>query len=169
MSTLWYSGYRPDNWLRRDQARTATLFRIGVLVSAIVLLSVFLGGTTYISYATAIAEQDVRDDVERVLDDDAYDRVRLVDLETTETDRIWEQPTDPTPEHVVVTVSVPPDATYPGLAAAVRDAIAGEANGVTVEVRFVETQRAPATDVPSSASATIPVRAAGLLAPQNRA
>ncbi len=156
MSTLWYSGYRPDNWLRRDQARTATLFRIGVLVSAIVLLSVFLGGTTYISYATAIAEQDVRDDVEGVLDQDAYDRVRLVDLETTETDQLWEQPTDPMPEHVVVTVSIPPGATYPGLAADVRAAIAGESNGVTVEVRFVETQRAPRVAPPEVASVPSP-------------
>jgi uncharacterized hydrophobic protein (TIGR00341 family) len=144
MSTLWYSGYRPDNWLRRDEARSATLFRIGVLVSAIVLLSVFLGGTTYISYATALADQDIREDVRGVLDDPAYEDVELVSLESTQTDRIWEIPRDPQPEQLVVTVAVPANASHPGLAEAVRAAIAGDENGVSVEVRFVEAQRAPA-------------------------
>jgi uncharacterized hydrophobic protein (TIGR00341 family) len=152
MTTLWYSGYRPDNWLRRDQARSATLSRIGVLVGAIVVLSVFLGGTTYVSYATAIAEQDVRENVDGVLDDAAYDRVGLVDLESVHTDQLWERPTDPMPERVVVTVSVPPDTTHPGLAADIREAIAGDENGVDVQVRFVETQHAPAvTDRRASA------------------
>ena len=155
MSTLWYSGYRPDNWLRRDEARSATLSRIGVLVGVLVVLSVFLGGTTYVSYATAIAEQDVREDVDGVLADAAYDRVALVELESVHTDRLWDRPLDPMPERIVVTVSVPPDTTHPGLAADVRDAIAGRENGVEVEVRFVETQRAPAaTDGTASASRT---------------
>jgi uncharacterized hydrophobic protein (TIGR00341 family) len=164
MSTLWYSGYRPDNWLRRDQARAATLSRIGVLVGVLVVLSVFLGGTTYVSYAPAIAEQDVREDVDGVLDDAAYDDVALVDLEPVHTDQLWERPLDPMPERVVVTVSVPPDTTRPGLAADVREAIAGDENGVTVEVRFVETQHAPSlTDRRASPSSQ---RArAGALAP----
>ncbi len=153
MTTLWYSGYRPDNWLRRDQARSATLSRIGVLVGAIVVLSVFLGGTTYVTYATAIAEQDVREDLDSVLDGAAYDDVALVELESVHTDRLWERPLDPMPERVVVTVSVPPDTAHPGLAAAVREAIAGDENGVDVEVRFVETQHAPSL---SSTPATSP-------------
>ena len=71
------------------------------------------------------------------------------------TDRLWDRPLDPMPERIVVTVSVPPDTTHPDLAADIRDAIAGRENGVAVEVRFVETQHAPAvTDHPASASWT---------------
>ena len=153
MTTLWYSGYRPDNWLRRDEARSATLSRIGVLVGVLVLLSVFLGGTTYVSYATAIAEQDVREDVDGVLDDVGYERVSLVELESVHTDQLWERPLDPMPERIVVTVSVPPETTHPELAADIHDAIGADENGVDVEVRFVETQHAPAvTDRAASVS-----------------
>jgi uncharacterized hydrophobic protein (TIGR00341 family) len=152
MSTLWYSGYRPDNWLRADDARSATLSRIGILVAAIVVLSVFLGGTTFVSYATAIADENVRENVEDVLASDTYERAELVEMETTQGEPIWAVPWDPGPEHVVVTVSRPANETYSGLAADLRDAIAANGEDVTVEVRFVETQRAPVTNEPADAS-----------------
>jgi uncharacterized hydrophobic protein (TIGR00341 family) len=142
MSTLWYSGYRPESWLRADEARSATLSRIGVLVVAIVVLSVFLGGTTFVSYATAIADEDVRGDVEDVLAADAYEDAHLVGVETSQAEAIWAIPFDPAPEHVVVTVTKPANATYGGLAADLKAAIATDGEDVTVEVRFVETQTA---------------------------
>ena len=142
MSTLWYSGYRPDNWLRADDARTATLSRIAVLVVAIVVLSVFLGGTTFVSYSTAITDDEVRGNVEDVLANDTYENAELVEMQTTQDERIWEVPWDPAPEHVVLTVSRPSNASYPDLARDVRAAVATDSDDVTVEVRFVETQRA---------------------------
>jgi len=148
MSTLWYSGYRPDNWLRADDARSATLSRIGVIVGVLVVLSVFLGGTTYVSYATTVAEADIRESVEGVLGSDEYDRVELVSVETEQGEDVWNLPRDPAPEHVVVHVSVPKNGSYPGLAADLRDAVGGRAGDVSVEVRFVETQRAPAAAEP---------------------
>jgi uncharacterized hydrophobic protein (TIGR00341 family) len=145
MAVLWHSGYQPDDWLRQDEARTATLSRIAVLVTAIVVLSVALGGTTYVSYATAVANEDVNRDVERVLEDDRYGDVELVEIETTQTDRVWEVPFDPGPERVIVTVAVPQHGRYPGLAASIQAAIDEDGSDISVEVRFVQTQRATVT------------------------
>jgi len=142
MSTLWYSGYRPDNWLRRDEARSATLSRIGVLVGAIVIISVFLGGTTYVTYAASLTESTVCDDINRVLDDD-YEQVRLVSVQSVQSGRSLSVFRSPAPEHLVVSVAVEPGATYPTLARQIYEEISGDMPSTTVEVRFVETDYAP--------------------------
>jgi len=58
--TLWYEGYRPQRWFREDDARAAFLKRAAILVAAIAVLSVFLGGVTYDSYVASTTEADIR-------------------------------------------------------------------------------------------------------------
>ncbi len=58
---LRYSGYRPTNWFQLEEARGATVRRIGVLVVAIVALSVFLGGVTYDSFQGATTEERIQE------------------------------------------------------------------------------------------------------------
>ena len=57
---LRYSGYRPTNWFQLEEARGATLRRVGILVVAIVALSVFLGGVTYDSFQGATTEERIQ-------------------------------------------------------------------------------------------------------------
>ena len=136
---LWYAGYRPEQFFRRDRARVATLKRIGVLVAAIALLSVFLGGVTYDSYRMASTEQDIRDGVATELEEPAYSGHELVDLEVeTETERLlFHRPTT-----VVGTVGAPRDGARGELAEGIRTRLAAE-HGIEVDVRilYVEIER----------------------------
>ena len=136
---LWYGGYRPEQFFRHDRAKVATLKRIAVLVAAIALLSVFLGGVTYDSYQAAGTEQDIRDGVATELEDPAYSGYELVELEVqTETERfLFQRPTT-----VVGTVGVPPDSPRAGLANGIETRLATE-YGIDVDVRilYVEIER----------------------------
>ncbi|MFQ3319803.1 MAG: putative hydrophobic protein (TIGR00341 family) [Natronomonas sp.] len=136
---LWYGGYRPEHFFRQGQARAATLKRVGVLIAAIALLSLFLGGVTYDSYQTATTEQDIRDAVNAELDTPAYEGYELVDLEVrTTTDYVlFQRPTE-----VIVTVGVPPDAGRSGLAPAIEQRLETR-HGVSVDVQvlYLEVER----------------------------
>jgi len=57
---LRYSGYRPTNWFQLEEARGATVRRVGILLVAIVVLSVFLGGVTYDSFQGATTEERIQ-------------------------------------------------------------------------------------------------------------
>jgi uncharacterized hydrophobic protein (TIGR00341 family) len=144
--TLWYSGYRPDHWFRLDEARSATLYRIGALVAAIVVLSTVLGGVTVGSYRQATTTDAVEQRVESVVDDPAYGDVSLIDVETTfdSYDERLDHPFSPTAQRVVVTVGRPNGQPYPDLAARIATAVSGVASSATVEVRYVAVDRADA-------------------------
>ena len=103
---LRYSGYRPTQWFRLDEARGATLRRVAVLVVAIVVLSTFLGGVTYDSFRGATTEQEIRTATADVLEE-TDEESRLVDVEVERSDDFLFRH----PEHVVVTVGVPPGET----------------------------------------------------------
>jgi len=139
---LWYGGYRPERLFDHDWARVATLKRVAVLVAAIALLSVFLGGVTYDSYRSANTEQDIRDGVATELEDPAYSGYELVGVEIeTATERfLFRHPTA-----VVVTVGAPPGTQRAGFADGVRTRLATE-HGVETDVRvlYVEIERSSA-------------------------
>ncbi|MEF8778724.1 MAG: TIGR00341 family protein, partial [Natronomonas sp.] len=136
---LWYGGYRPQQFFRHDQARIATLKRVAVLVGAIALLSLFLGGVTYDSYQASQTEQDIREGVTTELEDPAYSGFEIIELEViTETEYfLFQRPTT-----VVVTVGVPPDASRPGLASGIENRLDAEYGiDVDVQVLYVEVER----------------------------
>jgi uncharacterized membrane protein len=138
LAVLWYSGYRPPSLFREDDARSATVRRVAVLVAVIALLSVFLGGVTYDSFRTAAVESEIETEVgDLFAAEGPYPEMRAFDTTVTFAAR------DPAfllhdPASVVVTVGVPPDAETDGVAAAV-DAVVTRVAGpdVEVQVRFV--------------------------------
>ncbi|MEF8856977.1 MAG: TIGR00341 family protein, partial [Haloplanus sp.] len=138
LAVLWLTGYRPQNWFRREEARTATLKRIATLGVALLALSTLLAGVTYGTYRTATFEEDTRSTVDDVLDD--YD-----DLERLSVTVSYEE-TFPfsRPNRVMVTVGHPPGREIPELADRLAERIDRLNNGpfmadrpVTVEIRYV--------------------------------
>ncbi|QLC33540.1 TIGR00341 family protein [Halarchaeum sp. CBA1220] len=140
LAVLWYQGYRPERWFRLSEARSATLKRIGVLLAAICVLSLFLGGVTYTSYQHGQFEENARDTVQGTFDSEEYAALSLVELTVT-----YERTPSPfaAPNRVVLTVGRPGDGSYPALAETLKERIR-EATGrsVGVQIRFVETQSA---------------------------
>ncbi|WP_049982830.1 TIGR00341 family protein [Halorubrum sp. BV1] len=135
---LWYEGYRPQRWFREDDARAAFVTRVAVLVAAIAVLSVFLGGVTYESYVASTTEADIRSatgDELAALDSG----LELLELDVERGGML--PPLDT--ERVTVTVGTPPGGTVDGVAAALDDRIEATIDGeVRVEVRFVTVARA---------------------------
>lgn len=135
---LWYEGYRPQRWFREDDARSAFVKRVAVLVAAIAVLSVFLGGVTYDSYVASTTESDVRTAVVDELA--AMDAgMELIELEVERGGTV--PPLDT--ERVVVTVGTPPGSDVEGVAEALDRRIeATIREEVRVELRLVTVERA---------------------------
>ncbi|OYR47009.1 TIGR00341 family protein [Halorubrum sp. Hd13] len=135
---LWYEGYRPQRWFREDDARAAFVKRAAILVAAIAVLSVFLGGVTYDSYVASTTESDIRTAASDELA--AMDAgMELIELEVERGGSV--PPLDT--ERVVVTVGAPPGVGVGGIAEALDrriEATIGE--DVRVEVRLVTIERA---------------------------
>lgn len=109
---LWQMGYRPDHWFREDEARSATRQRIGALVAAILVLSLFLGVVTYDSYRTAEFEREARDEMQSLLDQPRYSDLTLVEMQFG-----YDNPIPPRrPTRVTVTVGRPTESEVPALA-----------------------------------------------------
>ena len=101
---LRYSGYRPTDWFQLDEARGATLRRVAVLIVAIVLLSVFLGGVTFDSFRGATTEEKIQDATVAAINESGTD-AELISLEVNRSSRfILGQP-------VAVTVSLGVEST----------------------------------------------------------
>ena len=133
---LWYKGYRPSQWFRADDAQSATITRIGVLIASIVLLSAFLGGVTLDSFDRATTEEEIRVGAEEIVHE-AGATVIEIEVEHTNT-AVFQQPSG-----VVVTVGVPPGEPTPAIVErlnAMADRVADR--DVTTEVRFVTVDRA---------------------------
>jgi len=143
---LWAIGYRPQDLFRLDEAQTATAKRIGALTLAIAVLSVFLGGVTYLSYQSTVFEQEAEIELTEMLDEPSYDRLTLLDstLGSAETTIAFDEVGVATGEPVGLVVSVdrPADSEYPGLADAIDRRLTRETGReVAVEVRFVDAER----------------------------
>jgi uncharacterized hydrophobic protein (TIGR00341 family) len=131
---LRQAGYRPTNWFQFDEARGATIRRVVVLVAAIVMLSVFLGGATLDSVQAATTEEQIRAAAAETVGEGAS--VIAVDIERTSGVLLRE------PKSVVVTVGVP-DAQYPRRAKRLDGRIEGlVGQPVDTEIHYVVVDRA---------------------------
>ncbi len=140
LATLWYSGYRPAQWLHRERTRVATLRQIVVLAVVIVVLSAFLGGITLAGYRQAVTETAINDEVGTVLDAPEYEDVETLEVDVRfESLEQWlfDDPFSPGVESVVVTVGSPEGRGYPDLADRIADRV-----DAPIEVRFVAVDRA---------------------------
>ncbi|MFB6154383.1 MAG: TIGR00341 family protein, partial [Haloferacaceae archaeon] len=111
LAVLWYEGYRPEQFLRLDEAKTATLKNLAVLGVGILVLSAFLGGVTYSSYQTATFERQTNAAVEETVA--AHDDLSVVSVDV----RYRDTPLFSRPSRVVVTVGYPLGSDPPRLAA----------------------------------------------------
>ncbi len=141
IATLWYQGYRPEQWFRLSEARQATVKRLAVLLIAIAVLSVFLGGVTYDSYRNARAEDAIHQEVETVVAD--AEDVSLLGTQVTYEPRYLELSLFREPGSVTVTVGTTGDG-HPQLADRLHDRLSEAGYDVTVQVRFVPVERAGA-------------------------
>jgi len=133
---LSWAGYRPQRWFREDNARSATLTRVGVLLAAIAVLSVFLGGITYDSYTNALDEQTIQETTEEVVTEAGH---TLIDtrVETETHGLLFRRPST-----VVVTVGIETDRP-PDLAQHLDDRLDAELGvDAAVEVQYVQIDRA---------------------------
>jgi len=134
---LRYSGYRPTNWFQLEEARGATVRRVGVLVVAIVMLSVFLGGVTYDSFQGATTEERIQAATDAALDESEVS-AEVLSMEVNRSGG----PLFRHPVGITVTVGVA-DADHPPLAeridSRVERAIDRE---VETQVRYVVTESA---------------------------
>lgn len=140
LAVLWYAGYRPQRLFRVEEARVTTIRRVVLILAAIALLSVFLGGVTYDSYQSARTQQDIEREVEPLFEDGAYAELTLFDLEVESTPQgplfLFHRPTQ-----VVVTVGVPPDDGTAGLLSTLETRIeTAVGQDVDVQVRYVESE-----------------------------
>ncbi|MFW5974019.1 MAG: TIGR00341 family protein [Natrialbaceae archaeon] len=136
---LWYSGYRPEHWFRRNEARQATLKRIATLIVAIAVLSVFLIGVTVDSFQRSTTEQRIQEDTDAAIEDFSGDQgIQLVSLDVQYPSNVPFQ----NPERVVVTVGVPPGESAAGLATDLRNRVEDTTGtDIEMEVRYVNMER----------------------------
>ncbi|QDX40016.1 TIGR00341 family protein [Salarchaeum sp. JOR-1] len=134
---LWYSGYRPQQWLRVDDARSATLKRVGVLVAGILVLSVFLGGVTFSTLQTATAEQSIRTTIEDTLDEPQYEGYTVLSVEFQYSRGVLFR----TPSRAVVAIGVPPGGTPTDLASVLNRRVEGATGrDISLQIRYVEVE-----------------------------
>jgi len=131
---LWYQGYRPEHWFREDDARSATVKRMGILVISILVLSAFLGGVTLDTYQRATTEAAIQERVEGAVDPPR----QVITVEVEHSNAVLFQE----PRHVVITVGIPPWTDPPRLASEL-DSVVDEAAGRDVEtsVRYITFER----------------------------
>ena len=134
---LWAEGYRPEQWFREDDARSALVKRVVVLVAAIAVLSVFLGGVTYDTYTATTTESEIRDVVGEELTRLGAE-TELLELEIERTGRLPPRETD----RVVIKVGAPSGVSIDGLAATLEERIrTATEEDPRVEVRLVTVDR----------------------------
>ncbi|MEY7849785.1 TIGR00341 family protein [Natrarchaeobius sp. A-rgal3] len=137
---LWISGYRPHRGANVDRVYGRIRSRVAVLVVAIAVLSLVLGGVTYGTYQTAAVEHDVQTELAAMSDDPAFE-----ELEFREQDVQYELVDVYADNRPVVTVLVerPPGEEEPDdFADQVRDRLE-TATGTDLEVvvELVDTRR----------------------------
>ncbi len=134
LGVFWYQGYRPRLWFRVDEARSATIRRLGILAVAILAISVFLGVVTYASYESATQENRIIEAVDDAVAS-ADGQLEVIDTRVTREDR----PLLARPTAVRVTVSYPLGTDPPPLVNAIDETVADRiGRHLEVEVRYVE-------------------------------
>ncbi|GAB7019290.1 TIGR00341 family protein [Halostagnicola bangensis] len=133
--TLWYAGYRPENLFELGPTQQRVRRRVAGLVIIVLLFGVFLGGITYASYSAGTFEENTREEVELLLDQEEYEAYQMLELEVVMDDNYPFL----SPERVLVTIGGPPGETAPELVDELHERINQHADEpVGVEIRYVE-------------------------------
>ncbi|EMA55432.1 MULTISPECIES: TIGR00341 family protein [Halococcus] len=140
---LWVIGYRPQDALRLEEVRTTLVQRARVLALALVVLSVFLAGVTYLTYQSSQFEQQTEREVHAMLDEQPYRDLTLLDasIGSSETAIAFDEAglAAGGPINVTVTVDRPPGSDYPAFATRLdRRLTRSTGRNVIVEARFID-------------------------------
>lgn len=142
LAVLWYQGYRPESWFRLEEAKAATIRRSALLAAVVLVLSLALGGVTYVSYQQGTFDEGARTAVETELATEDYEALAVLDFSVTYDDSIpFRQP-----DTVVVTIGRPEQGSYGGLPGDLQSAVRDQTGRtVDVQVRYVEVGTTAAT------------------------
>ncbi|ELZ10056.1 MULTISPECIES: TIGR00341 family protein [Natrialba] len=137
---LWLSGYRPHRVGSVDRVYGRLRSRIVVLVVAIAVLSVILGGVTYGTYQTAAVEHDARTELDAMSDEPPFDELVLRELSVQY--ELIDLYTGDVPVVTVLVERPPGETEPPDFAEQVRERLE-TATGTELEVvtELVDTQR----------------------------
>ncbi|ELZ00335.1 TIGR00341 family protein [Natrialba asiatica] len=137
---LWLSGYRPHHVGSVDRVYGRLRSRIVVLVVAIAVLSVVLGGITYGTYQTAAVEHDAQTELDAMSDEPPFDDLVLQELSVQY--ELIDLYTGDVPVVTVLVERPPGETEPPDFAEQVRERLEA-ATGTELEVvtELVDTQR----------------------------
>jgi len=140
--TLLLLGYR-SSFLQHVREDTSVSLRTAAFTLLVALFLVVVAVTTFATYQHLVFEQRVNEDVQDVLAEDEYSELELEGVETEYNDAsVFSDEVT-----VSVTVGRSSDLEHEDLAEDLRDEIANETGrSVSVDVRFVDYQRATAPD-----------------------
>ncbi|WP_440765348.1 TIGR00341 family protein [Natronorubrum sp. DTA7] len=137
---LWLSGYRPHRTDRIDHAYGQLRSRVVVLIVAIAVLSLVLGGVTYGSYQTAAVEHDIQTELEAMTDDPTFDEFAF--HESSVEYELVDVYTGGQPSVTVLVERPPGEQEPPDFADTVRERLeAATGTDLEVAVELVDTQR----------------------------
>lgn len=137
---LWLSGYRPHRTDRIDHAYGQLRSRVAVLIVAIAVLSLVLGGVTYGSYQTAAVEHDIQTELEAMTDDPTFDEFAF--HESSVEYELVDVYSGGQPSVTVLVERPPGEQESPGFADTVRERLeAATGTDLEVAVELVDTQR----------------------------
>lgn len=152
LAVIWLIGYRPQDSFQLNAVRARIRQRIRIL--ALVVLSVFLAGVTYLTYQSAQFEEQAENEVLDMIDEQPYRQLALVDLsiESSETAIAIDEAdvAGGGAINVSVTLNRPMGSTQPNFASELDRRLTQQTErDVVVEVQFIDTGR------------TAPVRSSG--------
>ncbi|MDG5821486.1 TIGR00341 family protein [Natronococcus sp. A-GB7] len=135
LAVFWYLGYRPDEWTPGTLTGNLTRDRLGTVAVMIAISLIVLAGAGVVLGQHVAFENEVNDEVRAVLDDDDYEELELVELETEFYD--GGAVTDET--GVTVAVRRPADAPYPDLVPDLRESLEERTDhDIAIVAEFVE-------------------------------
>ncbi|WP_435159506.1 TIGR00341 family protein [Haladaptatus sp. DFWS20] len=146
IATLQYMGYQPRSWFKLERSREETVRRVGVLVFALAVLSLFLGGVTYSTYQGAQFEEGADTAVTQLFREPQFEQAEQLNMQAQYQqsfplgrDSYASNLPFREPSRVIVTVGRPQGERYPNLPTRLHNRIERKTGrDVTIQVRYVE-------------------------------
>ncbi len=155
LAVLWYKGYRPNHWFRRDEARRDTMTRMAAIGGSLLLLSALLVGVTAASYQSSTFEKRARGAVANVAQSNGLSLIGLnVEYQGFPIRR---------PSNVTVTLGYRPGTTPPPVGTHVARVVRthspnfpalGSSGPIPVRVRYVAVECPSATNTSTTCGRT---------------
>ncbi|NKE36494.1 TIGR00341 family protein [Natronococcus sp. JC468] len=135
LAVLWYLGYRPEGWAAGAVRPNISRDNLETIAVVIAISAVVLSGAGIVLGQHVTFENEVNEEVRTVLDDDEYDELELVELQT----EFHDGGTISDETEVTISIRRPADTAYPTLATVIERALEERTDrDVSVVLEFVE-------------------------------